>query len=178
MDGLFSFWLNIYHSWYLPWRQKEALFLTWKRASEKAARIVSLMHAMERLFRQPRHWHMHGLLCKAVATHTSSNGNSCQMWDRLSKGGKDVDMTDIWSSVDTRQGGRDERLGAANRFTLYTAPVWFHIHKAKFNDCHCRNEACSLVQKKTYKFHALAPGAPTPAAQLRRPVRPFVGSHS
>ena len=36
----FSFWLNIYHSWYLPWRQKQALFLTWKRASEKATGTV------------------------------------------------------------------------------------------------------------------------------------------
>ena len=39
----FSFWLNIYHSWYLPWRQKQALFLTWKRASEKATGTVSSM---------------------------------------------------------------------------------------------------------------------------------------
>ena len=37
----FSFWLNIYHSWYLPWRQKQALFLTWKRASEKATGTVA-----------------------------------------------------------------------------------------------------------------------------------------
>ena len=36
----FSFWLNIYHSWYLPWRQKQALFLTWKRASGKATGTV------------------------------------------------------------------------------------------------------------------------------------------
>ena len=39
IDG-FSFWLNIYHSWHLPWRQKQALFLTWKRASEKATGTV------------------------------------------------------------------------------------------------------------------------------------------
>ena len=38
----FSFWINIYHSWYLPWRQKQALFLTWKRASEKAAGTVGV----------------------------------------------------------------------------------------------------------------------------------------
>ena len=38
----FSFWLNIYRSWYLPWRQKQALFLTWKRVSEKATGIVVL----------------------------------------------------------------------------------------------------------------------------------------
>ena len=36
----FSSWLNIYHSWYLPWRQKQALFLTWKRASEKTTGTV------------------------------------------------------------------------------------------------------------------------------------------
>ena len=28
----FSFELNTHHSWYLPWHQKQALFLTWKRA--------------------------------------------------------------------------------------------------------------------------------------------------
>ena len=42
----FSFWLNIYHSWYLPWRQKQALFLTWKRASEKATGTV--LHSSSR----------------------------------------------------------------------------------------------------------------------------------
>ena len=36
-----SFWLNIYHSWYLPWRQKQALFLTRKRDLEKATGTVS-----------------------------------------------------------------------------------------------------------------------------------------
>ena len=36
----FSFWLNIYHSWFLPWRQKQALFWAWKRASEKATGTV------------------------------------------------------------------------------------------------------------------------------------------
>ena len=30
----FSFGLNTHHSWYLPWHQKQALFLTWKRASD------------------------------------------------------------------------------------------------------------------------------------------------
>ena len=30
----FSFGLNIHHSWYLPWHQKQALFWTWKRASD------------------------------------------------------------------------------------------------------------------------------------------------
>ena len=30
----FSFELNTHHSWYLLWRQKQALFLTWKRASD------------------------------------------------------------------------------------------------------------------------------------------------
>ena len=30
----FSLWLDIYHSWYLPWHQKQALCLTWKRASD------------------------------------------------------------------------------------------------------------------------------------------------
>ena len=40
----FSFGLNTHHSWYLPWHQKQAIFLTWKRASDPRPRTGALTY--------------------------------------------------------------------------------------------------------------------------------------